>query len=233
MANEEREFGKFVSLLKQVFDDSGNGTAYFVVDNVSKDKTLDMCRQLEKCDRRFHTIWAPENQNVVDAYLRGLKEAYDRGHDFIIEMDAGMSHEPSAIAMFIRVLNEGNECAFGSRFIYGGSMADSPFFRRTLSKTGTIATNMLLGTRMYDMTSGFQGFHRDIVGKIINYPFRSKAHYYQTEMRYLLRYKRYREIPIYYRSPSNSVSKKAITNAVNVMLYYFWHRLTFNAKYIA
>ncbi len=227
MANEEKDFDEFTGVLRNVFDKLGSGTAYLVVDKVSKDRTLELCRELEAKDKRFVTIWAPENRNVVDAYLRGLKEAYDRGHDLIIEMDAGMSHDPRAIIMFIRVLNEGNECAFGSRFINGGSMADSPFFRRWLSKTGTILTNLLLGTRMYDMTSGFQGFHREIVGEIIKYPFKSTAHYYQTEMRYLLRKKRYREIPIHYRAPSKRVSRGAIRNALKVLLYYFYRRITF------
>jgi dolichol-phosphate mannosyltransferase len=232
MANEEGGFEEFVSYLKKVFDTLGTGTAYFVIDNVSKDRTLEMARELEKKDSRFKAVWAPENRNVVDAYLRGLKEAYENGHDLIIEMDAGLSHDPRAINMFIRVLNEGNECAFGSRFTNGGSMADSPLFRRLLSKNGTRMTNILLGTRMYDMTSGFQAFHRPIVKKIIDYPFRSKAHYYQTEMRYLLRKKRYQEVPIHYRAPSKSVSKGAIKNAISVLLYYFSKRLTFKAKYL-
>lgn len=232
MANEEEGFNEFINALKDVFDRLGCGTAYFILDNVSKDKTLELAQQLEKEDSRFVTIWAPENKNVVDAYLRGLREAYDRGHDIIIEMDAGLSHDPRAINMFIRVLNEGNECAFGSRFTNGGSMVDSPLFRRMLSKNGTRITNLLLGTRMYDMTSGFQGFHREIVGTFINYPFLSKAHFYQTEMRYLLRKKRYQEIPIHYRAPSKSVSKNAIRNAWKTLLHYFWLRLRFKAKYL-
>ena len=111
-------------------------------------------------------------------------------------------------------------------------MVDSPLFRRMLSKNGTRATNLFLGTRMFDMTSGYQGFHRKIVGEFIDYPFKSKAHFYQTEMRYLLRKKRYQEIPIHYRAPSKSVSKKAIRNAWKTLLYYFGERLKFQAKYL-
>lgn len=232
MANEEEGFDEFISSVKSVFDHLGSGTAYLIVDNVSKDRTLELTRALQEKDKRFISVWAPENRNVVDAYLRGLREAYEHGHDIIIEMDAGMSHDPRAINMFIRVLNEGNECAFGSRFTNGGSMVDSPLFRRMLSKNGTRLTNLLLGTRMFDMTSGYQGFHREIVGQVINYPFKSKAHFYQTEMRYLLRKKRYAEIPIHYRAPSKSVSKKAIRNAFKTLFYYFGQRLKFKAKYL-
>jgi len=225
LANEENEFDIFINNVRKEFDLLKGGKAYFVIDNVSKDRTLELCRELSAKDDRFVTIWAPENRNVVDAYMRGLKEAYDQGHDFIIEMDAGMSHDPRAIPMFLRILNEGNECAFGSRFINGGSMADSPLSRKVLSKTGTYLSNTFLGSKMYDMTSGFQGYHREILGKILDYKFKSKAHFYQVELRYLLRKTRYAEIPIHYRAPSKRVSKGAIKNALYTLLYYFGKRL--------
>ena len=226
MANEAEDFDKFVGVLKTVLDRIGSGKFYFVIDKATKDNTLELSRQLSADDPRFVTVWAPENRNVVDAYLKGLRVAYEAGHELIIEMDAGLSHDPRAIPMFLRVLNEGNECAFGSRFTNGGSMGTSPLNRRALSRTGTILSNWLLGTKMFDMTSGFQGFHRNVVEQIINYPFLSRAHFYQTEMRYLLRKYRFAEIPIHYTAPSKSVSQKAIKNALSTLLYYFRKRVT-------
>jgi len=232
MANEEADFQPFVSLLTHTLDNYENGTVYFIVDTVSKDSTLDLCTQLSGKDRRYKTIWAPENKNVVDAYMRGYREALKNGHEIIIEMDAGLSHDPRAIPMFLRVLNEGNECAFGSRFINGGSVSDSNWRRFFLSKFGTILSNMLLGTNMYDMTSGFQGFHAGVVQKFVDYPLLSKAHFYQTEIRYLLRKTRYAEVPIHYKAPSPRVSKKAISNSFQVLFYYFIQRIKLNRKII-
>jgi len=168
----------------------------------------------------------------VDAYMKGYRTAYENGHEIIIEMDAGLSHDPRAIPMFIRVLNEGNECAFGSRFINGGSIQQSSYNRMFLSKIGTILSNILLGTKMYDMTSGFQGFHATVVKQFIDYKLLSKAHFYQTELRYLLRKKRYAEIPIHYRAPSPSVSKNAIVNSISVLFFYFLQRLKGDALII-
>ena len=228
MANEERDFKPFIQMMNFVIDELNPGNVYFVVDKASKDSTLQLCEELSAKDPRYITVWAPENRNVVDAYVRGLRAAYEAGHDIIIEMDAGLSHDPRAIPMFLRVLNEGNECAFGSRFINGGSMGDSPFRRRMLSKTGTILANILLGTKLHDMTSGYQGFHRDVVGKIIEHNFKSSAHFYQTELRYLLRKRKIFEVPIHYSAPSPRVSKKAIANAYETLLYYFYKRISFN-----
>ena len=134
MANEENDFYSFVDTLVEVLNTLECGIVYFVVDKVSKDKTLELCQNQSKIDTRFETIWAPENKNVVDAYMNGYKAALKNQHELIIEMDAGMSHDPRALPMFLRVLNEGNECAFGSRFINGGSIYDSTWKRTFLSK---------------------------------------------------------------------------------------------------
>lgn len=232
MANEGPDFQPFTERLLEALDLLECGKAYFIVDNVSKDNTLELAQALAAKDNRIEAIWAPENKNVVDAYLKGYEVALANGHDFIIEMDAGLSHDPSALPMFLRVLNEGNECAFGSRFINGGSICDSSRRRTFLSKFGTILSNMMLGSRMYDMTSGYQGFHAPVVKKFLDYELRSKAHFYQTELRYLLRKTRYAEIPIHYRAPSPSVSKKAIRNSISVLFHYFFKRLSFNAPII-
>jgi len=232
MANEEAEFEPFVALLTKLLDDYATGTVYFIIDNVSKDNTLELSRELSLKDARFKTVWAPENKNVVDAYIRGYAEAMKSDHELIIEMDAGLSHDPRAVPMFLRILNEGNECAFGSRFINGGSISDSNWKRKFLSKSGTILSFFLLGTTMRDMTSGFQGFHREIVQKFLDYQLLSKAHFYHTEIRYLLRKTRFAEIPIHYRAPSPSVSKKVILNSFSVLFHYFFLRLQFKGKII-
>lgn len=232
MANEEEEFQCFIDALVLILDRLQCGKVFLVVDTVSKDKTLKLCNELSSRDERFITVWAPENKNVVDAYLRGYKEALQAGSEIIIEMDAGLSHDPRALPMFLQDLNKGYECAFGSRFINGGSISDSNWQRTFLSRTGTLLANVLLGTKMYDMTSGFQGFHANIVKSFIDYPLLSKGHFYQTELRYLLRYKRYAEIPIHYRAPSPSVSRKAILNSLSVLWHYFLQRLRWMAAYI-
>ncbi len=232
MANEEADFLPFIDALKSVLDKINGGRVYLVVDTVSTDRTLDLCNELSKSDNRFITIWAPENKNVVDAYIRGYKEALKSDAEYMIEMDAGMSHDPASLPEFLRLLKEGYSCVLGSRFIAGGSMGDSPAKRQSLSKIGTLLSNFLLGTRLHDMTSGYQGFHRDIVERFTSYPLKSRAHFYQTEIRYLLRKHKMIEVPIHYRAPSPRVSKNAIKNSIQTLLYYFFRRITFRPIFI-
>ncbi|QTN32185.1 glycosyltransferase [Akkermansiaceae bacterium] len=226
LANEEAELPELAEALAAVMDAMEGGAVYFVIDKVSKDRTLECCEELSARDSRFITKWIPENRNVVDAYMNGFREALKGGHEIIIEMDGGLSHDPRAIPAFLRALNEGNDCAFGSRYINGGSMVDSPFGRRFLSKGGTVLARWLLGAKLADMTSGFQGFRRPILERLVGYPLLSKAHFYQTELRHLLRSQKLIEVPIHYRAPSPGVSQGAVRNSIAVLLRYFLLRLT-------
>lgn len=233
MANEESSFHEFTASLKKQLDEIGNGKVFMVIDRASTDSTPELCRQLSASDPRFVTVWAPENKNVVDAYLRGYKEALKSDAKFILEIDSGMSHDPAALPQFLRRLYEGYECVYGSRFMKGGSMEESPGNRLFLSKGGTVLSNLMLGTSLKDMTSGYQGFTREIVQKFCSFPLRSKAHFYQTELKYLLRKFKTIEIPIHYRAPSPRVSQRAIQNSIACLFFYFVRRITFRAVSIS
>ena len=75
------------------------------------------------------------------------------------------------------------------------------------------------------MTSGYEGFAREPLEKLVAYPLRSRAHFYQTEVRHLFRHRRWREIPIHYRAPSPRVCRGAVCNALAVLAYYTGMRL--------
>lgn len=225
LANEEQELPELAEAVRAVMDAVEGGAVYFIVDRVSVDRTLELCHELGEADPRFRSCWFPENRHVVDAYMNGFREALKDGYEIIIEMDGGLSHDPRAIPAFLRALNEGNDCAFGSRYINGGSMVDSPLKRRFLSKGGSILARILLGAKLTDMTSGYQAFRRSVLLKAVDYPLLSKAHFYQTELRYLLRKQKLIEVPIHYRAPSPRVSKGAIRNSLAVLFHYTLLRL--------
>ncbi len=85
LANEADELDLLVAELKKTIDKKA-----------SADNTLDLCKKLESKDHRFKLVWAPENKNVVGAYIRGYKEALDKGHAIIIEVVTSIS-EPNDV----------------------------------------------------------------------------------------------------------------------------------------
>ena len=86
-----------------------------MLDNVSKDSTRQQVEAYAKQDSRVILVWAPETRSVVDAYFRGYREALANGCEWILEMDAGMSHDPSEIPRFLEAMSRDVDFVAGSR----------------------------------------------------------------------------------------------------------------------
>ena len=226
MANEETLAEKFVNELLDVCDSAGfaNVEMFAVLDKASRDNTLHILRELEKQRPQLNVIWAPENRSVVDAYIRGYGEAIKAGCDWILEIDAGYSHQPADVPQFFAAMAEGRDCVFGSRFCDGGSLEGS-LKRRIVSRGGTVLANLLLGTRMKDMTSGFGMFSRTTLQQVLDNGIHSRAHFFQTEIRTHCRNLRFAEVPIHYRVNSDSVNRKALSDAATNLWRLFRLRL--------
>jgi hypothetical protein len=161
---------------------------------------------------------------VADAYVRGYREALAAGCDWILEIDAGFSHEPSDIGTFLEAMAEGRDCVFGSRFGAGGRNLGTRR-RQLISRGGTALTNALLGTELTDMTSGFQLFTRATLETILAKGISSKGPFFQTEMKIHCRNLRLVEIPIRYNAGSHRVGRRAITESLVNLSRLFRRRL--------
>jgi dolichol-phosphate mannosyltransferase len=215
MANEEESAEKFVrEVLAQCAPRAFRAVTFFaVLDRVSKDKTRPLLEELQKEEPRLRVVWSPENRSVVDAYVRGYREALAAGCDWILEIDAGFSHQPSDIPQFFDKMLEGYDCVFGSRFCRGGSLTDSSAKRKLISRGGTVLANLLLGTRLKDMTSGFEMFTRRALEEILRKGIRSRGPFFQTEIKAYCRHLRITEVPIHYRAASHNVGNQAIKDS--------------------
>ena len=215
VANEETTMGQIIDeILNLPYD---NLYLYLVIDSYSKDRTELIIHEKEKETNRVKCIFYKESQGVITCYLEGFRQALLDGAERIIEMDGGGSHLPKEIPQFIEKLDEGYDCVWGSRFIQGGGISNQPFYRRFLSGGGTYLANFVLGTRLKDMTSGFEGFQRNILETMNLDKFLSKGHMYQTEMRYYCRKYKTIEVPIHYIGSSTSLSSKSVTEALKIL----------------
>jgi dolichol-phosphate mannosyltransferase len=216
MANEVHTAEQFVTDLLQEARGFREVRVFIVVDNVSRDGTLEILRAYAQREPRVRLIWAPENRNIVDAYLRGYEQALATGFEWVLEIDGGYSHQPTDLARFVAKMECGEwDAIFGSRFCRGGQIEDSSVFRKMISWAGTWMSNALLGTRLHDMTSGFQMFRRDALIAVLNRGIKARAHFFQTEMKVRCRNMRICEVPITYRSASPNVNLASIIDALS------------------
>src|ERR1051325_7878872 len=66
-----------------------------VVDDGSPDGTGQMVSEIARRNPRVHLLERPRKMGLGTAYLAGFRWAIDRAYDFICEMDADFSHDPS------------------------------------------------------------------------------------------------------------------------------------------
>lgn len=225
VANEAKTMEKVVDMIMQLpYEDL---YYYPVIDAFSKDATESILRKKAEKDPRIKVIFYEGSTGVISCYLEGYRRALEDGADRIIEMDGGLSHDPAQIPEFMQKLDEGYECVWGSRFVKGGGISKLPLYRRILSSGGTILSNLVLGTRLKDMTSGYEAFQRHVLESIDLDQILSTGHMYQTEMRFYCRNFKSVEVPIHYTGSSSGLNAGNVAEALRLLF-----RLKKHEKYI-
>lgn len=228
MADERSTAVKFVNAVLEQCRNFTSVKFFVIFDNACKDGTYDLLRNLQNKPPELEVIWAPEDRCVVDGYIRGYREALDAGCDWILEIDAGFSHQPSEIPQFFDKMAEGYDCVFGSRFCKGGEFSERPLSRYFLSRAGSTLANLLLGTKLKDMTSGFEMFTSAALQKVLDKGIQSRGHFFQTEIKAYCRNLRIAEVPIHYRAPSQNVNAAVVMDALGNLFRLFRKRLAGN-----
>lgn len=215
VANEEATMGAVLDRILELPYD--NLYTYVVMDGYSKDRTREIVEGYEEKTDRVKLIFYKESYGVISCYLEGFRHALKDGAEQIIEMDGGGSHLPEEIPQFVEKLEAGYDCVWGSRFVEGGGISNHPLYRRILSSGGTVLANLVLGTKLKDMTSGFEAFQRHVLENMNLDRFLSTGHMYQTEMRYYCRNYRTVEVPIHYTGSESSLRFRVVVEALRIL----------------
>jgi dolichol-phosphate mannosyltransferase len=73
--------------------------------------------------------------------------------------------------------------------------------------------NLLLGTKLKDMTSGFEMFSSRALRAVLERGIASRGPFFQTEIKTYCRNLRITEVPIQYRAASHDVNNKALKDS--------------------
>lgn len=220
VANEEATIGAFLDSVVAALAGHENFVLYMVMDNYSKDGTKDIIRERAGRDQRVRLVWFPESTGPVSCRLKGFKLALEESCDTIIEMDSGFSHPPDKLKEILDALrSEQVDVVFMSRFLRGGSVKNFPFHRRVISWGGSLLSNLWLGTRFSDATSGFQAFKSHVLKSMDLDRFVSVGGIYSTEMKYYCSHFRYKEIPFTYVGSTSHFHLKWVLIALKTLLF--------------
>jgi dolichol-phosphate mannosyltransferase len=189
-----------------------------IVDDNSPDGTGNLADNLAFGNCRVHVLHRKAKLGLGSAYRDGFRYALDCDADYIIEMDADFSHDPSNLECFLERIKD-FDFVVGSRYLHGVSVVNWPIRRLMLSYFANVYTRFVTGLRISDCTSGFICFRRNVIEAISLDTIKSDGYSFQIEMKYRCIEKGFKaaEIPIIFidrHSGTSKMSRKIVREAI-------------------
>ena len=106
-----------------------------VIDDGSPDGTAAIVKELIGLfPGRVHIIEREGKLGLGTAYIAGFKWALEKGYEYIFEMDADFSHNPSDVPLlYSACANDGYDLSIGSRYVSGVNVVNWPMGRVLMS----------------------------------------------------------------------------------------------------
>jgi dolichol-phosphate mannosyltransferase len=189
------------------------GVEVLVIDDNSPDGTGDLADRLA-ADRDWVSVLHRERkEGLGPAYLAGFRRALSGDAEYVLEMDADLSHDPEAVPRLIEACVNGADVALGSRYVVGGGTENWGRGRRLVSAGGSLYARTLLGVDIRDLTGGFKCFRRAVLEQIDLEAVTSKGYAFQIELTYRALRAGFRvvEVPIVFVDRTHGTSKMSRT----------------------
>ena len=158
-----------------------------VIDDGSPDGTASIVKQLIN-DSFADRLFLEEREGKMGlgtAYIHGFKWALQRSYDYIIEMDADFSHNPTDLPrLYAACHDEGFDVAVGSRYATGVNVVDWPMGRVLMSFFASKYVRLVTALDVKDTTAGFVCYRREVLETIDLDQIRFKGYAFQIEMKY-------------------------------------------------
>ncbi len=196
-----------------------------VTDDGSRDATPDILKRIsQECKSKKH----PHSLNVIThasathiprAIQDGLAWGTERSYDYLITMDAGLSHNPDELPNFI-ACDRNVDLVIGSR----RKTRNVPLYRKMISRLGAVAVNYTLSPSyiglgwpgIKDCTSGFRRYGARAATLVARSALKSQSFDFHMEALALCvrAGMRTAEIPITYVFSSSSFTMKVLMQAI-------------------
>lgn len=199
------------------------GVDILIVDDNSPDGTAEIIKGLQKECKNLSLLKRSDKLGLGTAYIKGFNWALERGYQYILEMDADLSHNPDDVPRLIKECKKGYDLVIGSRYCDGVNVINWPIKRLLLSYSANKYTRIVTGLPIKDATAGFKCFNRKVLEDINFNRVKSSGYSFQIEMNFRVWKKGYslKEIPIVFEERSEGKSKMS-KNIVFEAVFMVW-----------
>lgn len=179
-----------------------------IVDDNSPDGTGKIADEFAASNPRVHVLHRTEKNGLGPAYLAGFAWAFEKGYEFVVEMDADGSHRAEDLPKLL-VRAPFNDLVIGSRWVKGGTVVNWPLSRQIISRTGNTYARLMLRTGIKDITAGFRVYRSTFLQALDLANIASAGYSFQVELawRTFRANGRIEEVPITFVEREHGASK--------------------------
>jgi dolichol-phosphate mannosyltransferase len=220
--NEEGSVGGTVEGMVAALERERIDYEVLVIDDGSKDSTAAVVAAIAAGNPRVRCRSSPYEKGFGMAIRAGL-DLFE-GDAVVIAM-ADASDDPEDVVRYHRLLEDGWDCAFGSRFIPGAQVHDYPRLKLAINRLANWFIRILFRHRFNDTTNAFKGYRREVIETI--QPLLSKHFNLTVEipLKAIVRGHNYEVIPISWTNRTSGSPKLAMREMGSRYLFivlYVW-----------
>ena len=201
-----------------------------VVDDNSPDGTSDWVEQQSKQNPAISLIRRSGKLGLGTAIREGLEFAIENGFDWVLNLDADLSHSPIAIPEMWEK-REQADLVIGSRYVQGGGMEGCSWRRVFVSKCANAYARWVIGWTVRDCSSAFRLYRVSSLKAIRLRDLHAKGYGFLEEILWHLIHQgaRLAEVGIVYTERQEGKSKISIKEALST-ISAIHHVARLNAK---
>lgn len=182
-----------------------------IIDDNSQDHTADKVTALQsEFSGKLFLEKRAKKSGLGTAYVHGFKWALANKYDYIFEMDADFSHNPTDLEKLYQACHLGDaDLAIGSRYVTGVNVVNWPLSRVLLSYFASVYVRFITGMKIHDATAGFVCYKRQVLESIHLDQIKFVGYAFQIEMKYRTFCKKFKisEVPIIFTDRTKGQSK--------------------------
>jgi len=131
-----------------------------VVNDGSTDQTWSLLCELQKKIPPLRPIQNSAAHGFGRAVILGLDHMQG---DAVVIMMADESDDCRDVLVYWRLLNQGYDCVFGSRFSHGGGVVDYPMAKLVLNRLANAFISSLFRIKFNDTTNAFKAYRKTVI----------------------------------------------------------------------
>ena len=158
--NEAASIAETIDGLIKALEGAGIDYEVLIVDDSSTDRTRAVVQHIsaENPRVRYHRSQYPRGFGFT---VRAGLDEFEGDAVAVVMADA--SDDPADLVTYHRLLKDGYDCAFGSRFIRGGAVENYPRLKLAINRLANNFIRMLFRHGYNDTTNAFKAYRREVI----------------------------------------------------------------------